>query len=635
MSRRSMLGWAAGLVGLLATWSATGVAAASPADPGQAVETRRMDLSGLGPDAPVPWDFRCLGDGRRCVSKDAAPDAGWTTIPVPSQWQQQGFGTYSYGHDEDKPDTVGEYRRSFSVPPSWAGGRIEIVFEGAMTDTEIAVDGEPVGAPHRGGFYRFTVDLTDRVTPGREHRLDVRVAERSADRSVEKAERDADYWVFGGIYRPVWLRWRPAESIDHVAIDARHDGSFRALVRPHAITAPSTVHVTVVTADGRPVGTATATATATVAEATGEAVEVAARFEEVETWSAEAPRLHIARFELMRGDTILHRVDRRFGFRTIEFRHGSGDASNGRGLYVNGRRTLLRGINRHAFWPTTGRAISDAMDRADAERLKAMNLNAVRASHYPPDRSFLDACDELGLYVIDELAGWHDAYSTRAGRPLVRSMVERDVNHPSILMWANGNEDGWNTDLDDDFAVHDPQARPVLHTRSTFRGVDADHYADWAELDLRLDPTSWLNRRRQLFGLSDEPLPLFLPTEILHGLYDGGSGAGLERYWRRLRRHPRAMGLFLWVYSDEAIERTDRTPEDPDFLDAAGNYAPDGVLGPFREVSANVRALQEVFTPVAIELVDDPSGRGLAVENRFDHTALDRIVILWRWERLG
>ena len=516
------MSWPGRILGvvLLCLLSTTASADPDPAPDDSRVETRRLDLSGRGPDTAVPWAFRCLGDGRRCVDPETGPDVGWATIPVPSHWQQQGFGAYSYGHDEDKPDTVGEYRRSFTVPASWAGGRVELVFEGVMTDTEASIDSRSVGPPHQGGFYRFVYDVTALVTPGREQRLDVRVAEASADRSVEKAESDADYWVFGGIYRPVWLRWRPAESIDHVAIDARHDGAFRARVRLHGITAPATLRVEVATLDGVPIGTASASVDPNSDMVGSSTTEIAARFDAVAAWSAEAPHLHIARITLRRGDRALHRVAERFGFRTIELRNGP----EGRGLFVNGHRTLLRGVNRHAFWPTTGRAVTDAQDWADVERMKAMNLNAVRLSHYPPDRSFLDACDTHGLYVIDELAGWHDAYSTKAGRPLVRSTVERDVNHPSILFWANGNEDGWNTALDDDFARHDPQARPVLHTRSTFRGIDADHYADWAELDARLDPSSWLNQRRRLFGLSDEPLPLFLPTEILHGLYDGGSG---------------------------------------------------------------------------------------------------------------
>lgn len=605
-----------------------------------ATSTRVLALSGEGPRDATKWEFRCLGEGRRCVAEDADPGAGWTTIRVPSQWQQEGFGAYSYGHDEDKPETIGEYRRVFSVPPDWAGGRIDLVFEGVMTDTEVRLNGMRAGPVHRGGFYRFSYDVTDLVELGTGNFLEVRVRERSEDRSVEKAERDADYWVFGGIYRPVRLRWRPAESIDHVAIDAKHDGRFRARVRFAGLdrkSGPATLRLEV-----WPVGVSAYREHEPIeipvdVDDASEITEtwIEGHFDGVEAWSAEKPFLHRARFTLQRDGRALHAVEEVVGFRTIELRNdGEGGAEDG--LFVNGQRTLLRGVNRHAFHPATGRALDDSLDWSDAYRIKSLGLNAVRASHYPPDISFLRACDEIGLYVIDELAGWHDAYSTKAGRPLVRSMVERDGNHPSIILWANGNEDGWNKALDDDFALHDPQARPVLHPRSNFRGVDAPHYLDWQELEAALDPSSWTNRRRGVF--SRDPLPLFLPTEILHGLYDGGSGAGLADFWERIRRHPRAMGLFLWAFVDEAIERTDRDAEGLARLDTDGNHAPDGVLGPYREPSANSRALQEVFTPVRVRLdlerfgPDDPL---LVLENHFDHVDLRDVHVGWRFERLG
>ncbi len=111
----------------------------------------------------------------------------------------------------------------------------------------------------------------------------------------------------------------------------------------------------------------------------------------------------------------------------------------------------MKGINRHVFWPETGRTVSPAIDLADVQLIKEMNMNAVRCSHYPPDKRFLELCDSLGLYVLDELAGWQKAYSTKAGAPLVKEMVTRDANHPSIIFWSNGNEGGHNKELDDDY----------------------------------------------------------------------------------------------------------------------------------------------------------------------------------------
>ena len=146
-------------------------------------------------------------------------------------------------------------------------------------------------------------------------------------------------------------------------------------------------------------------------------------------WTAETPNLYQVELTLANGaGTALHSTATRFGFRTIEVRSGDG-------IYVNGKRIVLKGVNRHTFWPTLGRASSPRLARQAIGLMKDMNMNAVRMSHYPPDTFFLDLCDELGLYVLDELTGWQRRYDENVGAPLVAAMVNRDVNHPSILFW--------------------------------------------------------------------------------------------------------------------------------------------------------------------------------------------------------
>ena len=169
--------------------------------------------------------------------------------------------------------------------------------------------------------------------------------------------------------------------------------------------------------------------------------------------AAPLPRARHAR---VGGGQPLHTTTTRFGFRTIEVRERDG-------VYLNGTKIVLKGVNRHAFWPETGRTVSREQSYADVRLIKEANLNAVRMSHYPPDEHFLEACDELGLYVLDELAGWQKPYGTAVGARLIGEMVRRDVNHPSILFWDNGNEGGWNEKNDGEFAKWDPQQRRVLH----------------------------------------------------------------------------------------------------------------------------------------------------------------------------
>ncbi len=562
-------------------------------------------LSGTGHGDGVMWGFTVTG-GRRAGEP--------ATIPVPSQWEQQGFGAYNYGHDDDKSREQGLYRHRFRVPEAWRGMTVDLVFEGVMTDTEALLNGRPVGPVHHGGFYRFRYDVTELLLAGTENLLEVTVSKHSADASVNRAEREADYWVFGGIYRPVYLEARPPESIGRVAIDARHDGTLVVSVRLRA-TAPivgaSRLTARLETLAGEAVG-APFSAAAGVEQA---AVELRTRLSGIRPWSAESPNLYRLIVELdPEGDKrkMLHRHTERFGFRTVEARSD--------GLFVNRRRVLLKGVNRHAFWPASGRTLNRELDRRDAELIKAMNMNAVRASHYPPDVTFLEACDELGLYVIDELAGWHDAYGTAVGRRLVREMVERDVNHPSVILWSNGNEGGWNEALDEVFAERDLQRRAVIHPHEYFGGFDTVHYLTFSDLEASLDPESLENRWRSLFG----ELPLVMPTELLHGLYDGGSGAGLEDYWRLLSTSSRAAGAFLWSFTDEAVERTDRGGA----LDTDGNHAPDGVLGPYRELSGNYYAVREIFSPVRIVGEQRFDGT-VEVENRFDMTDLSACRFDW------
>ncbi len=568
------------------------LASATPQD------TERFDLSGRGLGATVDWEFS-VSAGRRAGE--------WTTLPVPSHWEQHGFGSYNYGHDDVKSREQGHYRHRFRVPANWQGRQIDLVFDGSMTDTEAKLNGRYVGPAHRGSFYRFRYDVTPLLRAGEDNLLEVTVRKHSADRSVNRAEREADYWVFGGIFRPVYLEARPAESIDHVAIDADHEGGLVAKVRLRGLNDRAVLHAWIESLEGKRLA---ATQPVAVDPAVPQA-ELEVQHDEAQPWSAESPQLYQLLVELRRGDQLLHRSRHRFGFRTVEVRT--------EGLFVNGRRVLLKGVNRHAFWPSSGRTMNRELDVRDVELIKEMNMNAVRTSHYPPDQSFLDACDELGLYVIDELAGWHDAYGSWVGRRLVREMVERDVNHPSVILWANGNEGGWNVSLDSEFALHDPQRRAVIHPDAVAGGFDTKHYLSWQELESSFDPSSLRNRWRALLG----ELPLVMPTEVLHGLYDGGAGAGLEDYWQRLRGSPRAAGAFLWSFTDEAIERTDRERA----LDTDGNHAPDGVLGPYRERSGSFYAVREIFSP--IQLITERFQGSVELENQFTATNLAQCSFDW------
>lgn len=566
-----------------------------------AAETQVKYLSGTGKDDGVEWEFYCTA-GRR--------SGAWSKIAVPSNWEQQGFGAYNFGrpHDEQKNPVAreqGRYRRSFFVPASWKGKVVRIVFEGVMTDAEVFVNGKPAGPVHQGSFYRFKHDLTPLLNFGAPNLLEVNVNKVSSNESVNRAERfGSDYWVFGGIFRPVYLEALPAAFIDRTAIDARADGSLSVDVYLAGSVSSGQVSAQILDARGRAVGEPFGADLGTGITT----VRLTTRLAAPKLWTAETPNLYRLRLTLSQGSKRTHETDERFGFRTFEVRAGDG-------LYLNGQRIILKGTNRHSFWPETGRTTSRKISYDDARLVKEMNNNAVRMSHYPPDAHFLEACDELGLYVLDELGGWQRAYDTETGRKLIGETVRRDVNHPSILFWDNGNEGGWNRENDEEFAKWDPQGRPVLHPWELHGGVDTNHYEAY-ESHARL--TAGPN--------------VYMPTEFLHALYDGGGGAGLWDYWELMRKSRVGGGGFIWALLDECVARTDRGGR----LDCAGNQGADGIVGPHREREGSFHAVREIWSPVWLSAPQDLTEAprvSLAVENRFDFTDLARCSFEWQLAR--
>ena len=511
-------------------------------------ETERVYLSGRDRDHTVDWEFMCT---------TGAKSGKWTTIPVPSNWDVLGFGMLNYKKDiETALDEHGLYDTSSTAPQAWADKRVFIVLEGAMTDTSVKINGQSAGPTHQGGFYRFKYEITDLVKLGDQNLLEVDVAKHSANESVNKAERTADFWVFGGIYRPVYLEVVPQQFIERVAIDAQADGKFTADVFLDAMDDADRVEARITELDGTLVGEPFAVAIER------NRAQVSTQIESPRQWTAETPYLYRVEFRLMRGDEVVHRASERFGFRTIEVRQGDG-------IYVNGQRVVLKGVNRHSTWPDSGRCLSEEVHRLDIETMKDMNMNAVRMSHYPPDVEFLDLCDEMGLYVLDELAGWHWHYDTPTGRKLVESLVTRDVNHPCVLFWDNGNEGGFNVALDEVFRQFDPQQREVLHAWEAYRFVNTAHYLEYDRAKVASQGAPTRHGPTEVYqeweDVNDPNKYIYMPTEMLHGLYDGGGGAGLADYWELMRKSPVLGGAFLWVLFDEGIKRPDGT------IDCAGN----------------------------------------------------------------
>mgnify|MGYP002623048884 CR=1 FL=1 len=565
-------------------------------------ETHRQYLSGRGCDDMVQWDFKCT-DGRN--------SGQWTKIGVPSCWELQGFGTYQYGvrfygkaTPEGIADEKGLYKTEFTLPQAWAGRQIQLVFEAAFTEIHVQINGRKAGnGTYQGGFTRHTIDVSDRVFFGekKKNRLEVEVLKESTNPQVNLAERRADYWNFGGIWRPVFIVSKPVQNISRVAIDAKGDGRFMADVFLSRALPGSSVSVGIFDAYEKKAAQSPAFPIAS------DNVKIDFAAKGIKAWNAEQPNLYTAVFTLKdaQGKT-LHVERQRFGFRTIEYRHQyAGDKEDG--LFINGQKVIVKGANRHSFRPETGRTLSKQKNIEDVLLIKSMNMNAVRLSHYPADPEFLDACDSLGLYVECEQPGWHWPHETIIGSQIVEEMVTRDVNHPSIIFWSNGNEGGFNYELEPVFAKFDPQQRVVLYPWANRNGFETMHYRSWGE-------TAEYMRQKEIF----------MPTEFLHGLYDGGHGAGLKDYWELMMSNPRCAGGFLWDLMDQGIVRTDMGG----IVDCMGNFGSDGIVGPHMEKEGSFYTIREVWSPVHMALNNDR----LQVSNYYNFTNLKDCKFSYKYQ---
>jgi hypothetical protein len=548
-----------------------------------AQQTEIQYLSGTGSDNTKQWQFFCT---------DGMNSDKWTSIAVPSCWELQGFGKYNYGFAKDsvRGKEKGLYKHEFTVPASWKNKVVNIVFEGVMTDAEVKVNGQSTGAIHQGAFYSFKYDITKLLKFDAKNVLEVTVAKHSANNSVNEAERKADFWIFGGIFRPVFLEALPETFIHGADFSSEANGEIIGSFTTNKWADTRTV-VTIFDDKNKLIDTI-------------HAIDVGFNFgmyvfaktlKNIKPWSPESPNLYKAVFAIYKNGKLLHTITQKFAFRTVEVKQRDG-------IYVNGVKVKMKGVNRHSFRPETGRTTSKQISIEDVLLMKDMNMNAVRMSHYPPDGHFLDVCDSLGLFVMDELAGWHGNYDDTTGAKLVKEMLEHDRNHPSIIMWSNGNEGGHNLALDKYFEDFDLQKRPVIHPWENFGGFETQHYREY----------------NYGIGNYENGREIVMPTEFLHGQFDGGHGAGLEDYWEKMWHNPLSAGGFLWDFADQAVVRKDLH----DSLDTDKARGADGILGPHHEKEGSYFAIKEIWSPIYFErkeITKDFDGK-LNIENRYHYT---------------
>jgi beta-galactosidase len=545
---------------------------------------------------------------------------------VPSHWQLHGYGAPAYTnvaypfpveppHVPDENPT-GDYVRRFAVPAAWAGTDAVLRFEGVDSCLRAWLNGVELGVA-MGSRLPTEFDVGALLRPGEENLLAVRVQQWSAGSYLE----DQDMWWLSGIFRSVTLLARPAEALDDVFVHAGYDHTTGTGTLRVDTDAPARVTVPELGIDVAP----------------GESVELP-----VEPWSAELPRLYDAEVA-----SAGERVALRVGFRTVVVEDGL--------LKVNGRRVLFRGVNRHEFDPDHGRAVSEEVMRRDIVLMKAHNVNAVRTAHYPPHPRFLELCDELGLYVIDECdlethgyvnlgwrgnpsddPRWEDAFVDR-----MRRTVERDKNHASIVMWSLGNESGSGSNLSAMAAWargRDP-SRP-LHYEHDWSCRDVDVYSRMYAPHDEVDAIG----RGEEEPLEDAELDArrrglpFILCEYAHAM--GNGPGGLSEYQELFERYPRCQGGFVWEWIDHGLRQrlpdgSERFAYGGDFGERLhdGPFVADGLLFPDRTPSPGLLEFKKVIEPVRIT---GAAGTGhVSVANLHDFRDLSHLAFPWALEEEG
>ena len=322
-------------------------------------------------------------------------DSGWRTIPVPANWEMQGFSTPTFNQPDD---AVGLYRRWVDVPAHFSGQRVEWHFDGVWDSAEIYVNGRKM-AYHESGWTAFDVDVTDALKAGGKNLFAVRVCKRTDSVNLDTG----DYWALGGIYRDTYLLALPKTHVDGLTLKTELDSAYTdavldANVEIRGVASQSfTIRGQLFDGAGKPMpGWSVAGQGVIGVDGTAQ-VTVRQPVSAPKLWSAEKPNLYWLTLELACDGKVVERVQERFGFRMSEIKKGI--------FMINGVPVKMTGVCRHDQWFDKGYSLTDECWRRDLELMKDANINSIRTAHYNHDPRFLELCDEMGFYVLDESPG--------------------------------------------------------------------------------------------------------------------------------------------------------------------------------------------------------------------------------------
>lgn len=566
----------------------------------------------------------------------------WDQIPVPSNWQMEGYGNMHYSdvwyNFPIRPPYVpsenptGIYKRTFRITEDWKQHDVILRFHGVDSAFHIWVNGAEVGYS-KGARNTSEFDISSHVMPG-ENELTVRVYQFSDGTYVE----DQDMWWMSGIFRDVDIYTQPKSGMNDFKVDTILQTDFataelhvKGTFRGEAENLMLAYELIDENSD---------TVLSGSQKIAANVFSIADTLTHPKLWSAEDPNLYTLILTIRSGDDIIEVVPQHVGFRQIE--------RQGKTFTVNGVAIKLKGVNRHDYNPQTGRVVSEQDIINDIRLMKQHNINAIRTAHYPNAPYLYDLCDVYGMYVIDEAdleshgfelthhaswladdPNWQIIYVDR----LVR-MVHRDKNHPSIIMWSLGNESSFG----DNFREMARVAREIDPSRLIHYEGDRNTEVT----DVYSTMYTWLERPDQgktiktIADTTDKP---HIHCEYGHAM--GNGPGGLKEYQEMIYAHDHLQGGFIWEWFDHGIETTAENGDvyyryGGDFGDdpTNGNFCIDGLLMPDRTPSPALKEYKKIIEPVHTTAIDLEKGV-IKVESTYDFITLDHLMLTYTIEKDG
>ncbi|PAF21343.1 beta-galactosidase [Terribacillus saccharophilus] len=573
----------------------------------------------------------------------------WDSITVPTHMQLEGYGTPQYVntmypwdgiHDIRPPqvpmedNAVGSYVRHFTVPKHMENMPLYISFQGVESAFYVWLNGQFVGYSE-DSFTPAAFDLTAYLQPG-ENKLAVEVYQRSTGSWLE----DQDFWRFSGIFRDVYLYTTPELHVFDLSVQARLDDSYSKGSLKAAMLFQETIP-----AGAKITGNLYDKHGSLVQEAEGlfqdQTAVVAFNVETPQLWSAEDPNLYSLYLQVFNEEgQLVEVIPQTVGFRRFEMID--------KVMCLNGKRVVFKGVNRHEFNARSGRVVTEEDMLWDIKTMKQHNINAVRTSHYPNQTRWYELCDEYGLYVIDEmnleshgswqklgqvepswnvpgnLPEWQDIVMDRAV-----SMLERDKNHPSILIWSCGNESYAGeviVNVANYFREKDPSR--LVHYEGVFHAREYDEASD-------MESRMYAKVEDIIEYLENNPEKPFISCEYSHAM--NNSLGGMYKYTDLENVYPMYQGGFIWDYMDQAILKKNRYGQEflaygGDFHDRPSDYifCTNGIVFADRKLSPKMQEVKYLYQNIKLDIDD----RKIVVrnENLFADTSAYELVVTVRRE---